>query len=167
MNAKKILVIIGAALVVAVAGYVVYANVVLPKIKTAAPAATDTNKREEVDLNSLDLTKVDFPVNEEADIRVRIDSNLGPILVDRAGATLYFFSEDGNLTSNCENECAAKHPPFILTEGFSIGSYIGKTAVSFFTRKDGSIQMAYKDKPLYTSSEVVPEVNDTWSIARP
>ena len=172
MNTKKIAIIAGIAIVLLLAGYVVYSGVV-NKSEPEQEGNQTTGGNEQVNLETLDLTTVDIPDQPDADIRIRIDDDFGPMLINRSGMTLYFNSTDENLESNCSAECAAEYLPF-SPESLSIGSYIGKNAVSMFTRSDGSSQASYEGKPLYAFSgdKAAGDVNGAtedgvWLIAQP
>ncbi len=72
-------------------------------------------------------------------------SDAGNILTDASGMTLYKFAKDQPGTSNCYDACAAKWPPFLATaEDHTSGEY------SIIKRKDGTLQWAYQNAPLYT-----------------
>lgn len=172
MNTKKIAIIAGIAIVLLLAGYVIYSGVT-NKSEPEQEGNQTTGGNEQVDLETLDLTTIDIPDQPDTDIRIRIDDDFGPMLVNRSGMTLYFYSKDGNMESNCSGECAVQHPPLSL-ESISIGSYIGKTAVSTFTKIDGSSQTSYEGKPLYTFSgdKAAGDVNGAtedgvWLLAQP
>jgi predicted lipoprotein with Yx(FWY)xxD motif len=173
MNTKKIAIIAGIAIIILLAGYVIYSGVTNRSEEPEQQNNQNTEESGQVDLETLDLTTVDIPDQPDTDIRIRIDDDFGPMLVGRSGITLYFHSEDGNMESNCSGECAIQYPPF-FSETISIGSYIGKTAVSTFTRSDGSLQISYEGKPLYTFSGDVAagDINGVtedgvWLMAQP
>jgi predicted lipoprotein with Yx(FWY)xxD motif len=68
------------------------------------------------------------------------------MLVDGSGMTLYTFDKDtmGSGKSACNGPCAALWPPAMAAAGAKAeGDY------SVVTRDDGSMQWAYKGKPLY------------------
>ncbi|MGH1541054.1 MAG: COG4315 family predicted lipoprotein [Arenicella sp.] len=67
------------------------------------------------------------------------------VLTDKAGMTLYTFDKDSAGVSNCYGGCAQKWPPFTASENAAL-----KPGWSIIQRKDGSMQWAYKDQPLYT-----------------
>ncbi|PRD42518.1 hypothetical protein C5748_15525 [Phyllobacterium phragmitis] len=68
----------------------------------------------------------------------------GEVLTDAKGMTLYTFDKDTKDMSNCYDQCAAKWPPLVAAEGASPdGDY------TLVERKDGTMQWAYEDKPLY------------------
>jgi predicted lipoprotein with Yx(FWY)xxD motif len=76
--------------------------------------------------------------------------DLGTIIVNSEGLTLYDFHKDKGGTSACYGACAAAWPP-LLTEGEpkaeagAMASQLGTT-----NRKDGSVQVTYNGWPLYT-----------------
>ena len=81
--------------------------------------------------------------------------NLGKVLVDPEGRTLYFFEKDPHSlysaqSSACYGACAENWPP-LLTEGepeAEDGAY--PTKLSTLKRKDGTLQVTYYGHPLYT-----------------
>jgi predicted lipoprotein with Yx(FWY)xxD motif len=76
--------------------------------------------------------------------------DLGAIIVNTEGLTLYDFHKDKGGTSACYGACAGAWPP-LLTEGEpkaeagAMASRLGTTK-----RKDGSVQVTYNGWPLYT-----------------
>lgn len=78
---------------------------------------------------------------------------LGMVLVDAEGFTVYNFDKDRGTTSSCYGACAEFWPP-VTTEGAptsgegAVSSKLGTTK-----RKDGTVQVTYAGRPLYTFSE--------------
>lgn len=75
------------------------------------------------------------------------DSDLGTILVDGEGMTLYVFDNDSDGESSCYDSCAETWPPFtgeVSAEGEVDASLMGTTE-----RDDGTTQVTYNDMPLY------------------
>jgi len=76
--------------------------------------------------------------------------DLGTIIVDSEGLTLYDFHKDKGGVSSCYGACAGAWPP-LLTEGEpqaeagAMASQLGTTK-----RKDGTVQVTYNGWPLYT-----------------
>lgn len=68
------------------------------------------------------------------------------LLTNPAGMTLYVFDNDpaGTGKSVCNGDCAAKWPPLAAAETDRPGG-----DYSVVRRDDGSLQWAYKGKPLY------------------
>jgi predicted lipoprotein with Yx(FWY)xxD motif len=76
-------------------------------------------------------------------------TNLGRILVDANGRTLYLFEKDKGATSTCNGACASIWPP--LTAGKAKAG-TGVTAAELGTtkRSDGKTEITYDGHPLYT-----------------
>jgi predicted lipoprotein with Yx(FWY)xxD motif len=68
------------------------------------------------------------------------------VLVDAKGMTVYTFDKDSadSGKSACSGRCAENWPPV------QAGSAAPAAPYSIVTRDDGSKQLAYKGKPLYT-----------------
>jgi predicted lipoprotein with Yx(FWY)xxD motif len=67
------------------------------------------------------------------------------VLEDSKGMTLYTSDKDADDKSNCNAKCAMAWPPLAAAAGAkSMGDW------TVVTRDDGSMQWAYKGKPLYT-----------------
>jgi predicted lipoprotein with Yx(FWY)xxD motif len=83
-------------------------------------------------------------------VKVATDPQLGKILVDSKGMTLYLYSRDTKGVSNCYNQCETNWP--ILrppASGAPTGSSdIGGT-LGVIDRTDGTKQVTYNDIPLY------------------
>lgn len=93
----------------------------------------------------------------------------GPVLTDSKGMTLYVFDRDSGGKSACNGQCAANWPPLMAPAGAKpMGDY------TVITRDDGSMQWAYKGKPLYgwakdgkPGDTTGDGVNNVWHVARP
>ena len=76
-------------------------------------------------------------------------SGLGQILVDGRGLTLYLFEADKTAGSTCYSSCATNWPP-LLTQGTPVaGMGAVQSLLGTSTRRDGSIQVTYNNRPLY------------------
>jgi predicted lipoprotein with Yx(FWY)xxD motif len=76
--------------------------------------------------------------------------DLGTILVDSEGRTLYDFHKDKGGTSSCYGACAGAWPP-LLTEGDPQAQGAAERSMLGTTkRKDGTVQVTYNGWPLYT-----------------
>ena len=86
---------------------------------------------------------------DEALIQVHQDPDLGAILVDAEGMTLYLFTPDTTAgESACYDQCAENWP--IVTPELATGLAPGIPGeLSTFERTDGTQQVAYNDIPLY------------------
>jgi len=82
-------------------------------------------------------------------VKVMNTPDLGKVIVDAEGMTMYDFHKDKGTTSSCYGACAEAWPP-LLTEGepTAMGgaeaSLLGTTM-----RKDGTTQVTYNGHPLY------------------
>lgn len=74
----------------------------------------------------------------------KLHTGVGDVLVGPKGMTLYTFDNDKAGVSNCYDACAVNWPPFFAAEGADRSG-----AFSVITRKDGKMQWAYNDMPLY------------------
>ncbi|HEX3042690.1 MAG TPA: hypothetical protein VHP56_11445 [Solirubrobacterales bacterium] len=101
---------------------------------------------------------------------------LGIILYDLSGHTLYTFSKDEGGASSCYGACAKTWPP-ALTEGKPrADGEASPGKVGATKRKDGTVQLTYAGHPLYThAGEKQTETNGngarafggTWFAIRP
>jgi len=78
-------------------------------------------------------------------------TNLGKILVNSKGRTLYLFQPDSGTTSACADACAAAWPP-LTSATPKIGKGAKASLASTATRSDGKPQVIYNGHPLYTFS---------------
>jgi predicted lipoprotein with Yx(FWY)xxD motif len=75
------------------------------------------------------------------------DSDLGEIVVDESGLTLYSFAPDTETTSACTGGCADAWPP--LVGPAEAGDGVDSALLGTITRDDGSTQATYGGHPLY------------------
>lgn len=97
------------------------------------------------------------------------DSDLGPILTDGDGNTLYLFIPDAQGDPTCYDACEANWPPLVgdATAGEGTDASLFGTA----TRTDGSTQVTYNGWPLYYfAADAAPGdtngqgLNDVWFV---
>ncbi|HEY1355364.1 MAG TPA: hypothetical protein VGF09_03530 [Solirubrobacterales bacterium] len=79
--------------------------------------------------------------------------DLGQVIVNAEGMTLYDFHKDKGTTSACYGECEKYWPPMTTSgeakaKGGAQASMLGTTE-----RKDGTMQVTYAGHPLYTFAE--------------
>jgi predicted lipoprotein with Yx(FWY)xxD motif len=89
---------------------------------------------------------------QPATVGVANNSNLGKILVDSQGRTLYLFQKDSGTTSSCTGACAAAWPPLRANGQPTVGSGTNASMVGTTARSDGNPQVTYNGHPLYTYS---------------
>jgi predicted lipoprotein with Yx(FWY)xxD motif len=77
------------------------------------------------------------------------DGDLGKILVDSRGRTLYLFGKDSGTRSACFGKCAANWPPLRVSGRPTEGSGANPALVATTARPDGNPQVTYNGHPLY------------------
>ena len=79
------------------------------------------------------------------------DSDLGQVLVDPDGMTLYMFvpDEEANGEPTCYDECADAWPAFEATGEPSAGTGLDQSLLGVVERTDGAEQVTYNNLPLY------------------
>lgn len=75
-------------------------------------------------------------------------TDLGPILVDGDGMTLYLFDNDSEGESACYDSCAETWPPLVGGEATATGD-ADPSLLGTVERDDGSVQVTYAGHPLY------------------
>jgi predicted lipoprotein with Yx(FWY)xxD motif len=78
------------------------------------------------------------------------NSNLGQILVDSQGRSLYLFGADAGTNSTCTSAgCVAEWPPLIANGTPQVGVGLPANELGTTTRADGHQQITYAGHPLY------------------
>jgi predicted lipoprotein with Yx(FWY)xxD motif len=80
------------------------------------------------------------------------NENLGKILVDSKGRTLYLFQKDSGAKSACTGACAVEWPPLRATGKPTVGGGANASVVATSARSDGKPQVTYNGHPLYLFS---------------
>jgi predicted lipoprotein with Yx(FWY)xxD motif len=75
---------------------------------------------------------------------------LGAILTDSKGNTVYVFAKDSKGMSNCNGACASVWPPVTTTGKPTAGNGVLASKLGTTKRSDGSTQITYGGRPLYT-----------------
>jgi predicted lipoprotein with Yx(FWY)xxD motif len=101
------------------------------------------------------------------------DSDLGQIVVDSEGRTLYVFLVDEGSESTCYDDCEANWPP-LTVEGDPTGDGVDASLLGTTEREDGTTQVTLDGHPLYyfAADETVDDVNgqgmgDVWYVVSP
>lgn len=82
-----------------------------------------------------------------------LGGDVGSVLVDSKGFTLYYFEKDKGGKSACYGPCAAGWPP-LTTEGAPEGlGGVQASKLGTTKRNDGTMQVTYAGWPLYTFVE--------------
>ena len=102
------------------------------------------------------------------------ESDLGQILVDGEGRTLYMFKPDTDGTSTCYDECEANWPPLMVTGDITVGEGLDASLFTTTERTDGSTQVKAGAWPLYYfANDAAPgdtngqDVGDVWYVVSP
>lgn len=100
------------------------------------------------------------------------ESDLGTILVDPDGFTLYVFTADSGGESACYDDCAGAWPP--VPADTAIGSDLDASLFGSISRTDGIEQLTINGMPLYRyAPDESPGdtngqgVNDVWFVVDP
>jgi predicted lipoprotein with Yx(FWY)xxD motif len=89
------------------------------------------------------------PKGKVAVVKVTNTPDLGKVIVESKGMTLYDFHKDKGTTSACYGECAGAWPP-LLTAGESKATGGAEQSLLGTTkRKDGTVQVTYNGHPVY------------------
>ena len=84
-----------------------------------------------------------------ATIGVAGNGNLGKILVDSKGRTVYLFQKDTGTKSTCSGACAFDWPPVTTTSKPTAGTGVTASMLGTTKRSDGKTQVTYSGHPLY------------------
>jgi predicted lipoprotein with Yx(FWY)xxD motif len=77
------------------------------------------------------------------------NSDLGNVLVDGRGRTLYLFGADTGTKSACSGACAVNWPPLVASGTATVGNGAKASFVGTSTRSDGKQQVTYNGHPVY------------------
>lgn len=87
--------------------------------------------------------------SDQATISTASAGNLGTILVDSQGRTLYLFGKDSGTKSACFGPCASAWPPLRDASRPTVGGGLNVALVGTTSRSDGMPQVTYNGHPLY------------------
>src|ERR1700738_2965958 len=77
-------------------------------------------------------------------------TQLGQVLVDANGQTVYLFVADKGTASSCNSASCVQYWPPVLTNGApQAGSGVNASLLGTTTRADGSVEVSYAGHPLY------------------
>jgi predicted lipoprotein with Yx(FWY)xxD motif len=86
---------------------------------------------------------------DTATIGLANNGNLGKILVDSKGDTVYLFQKDTGTKSTCFGKCAVNWPPLDASSKPTEGSGADPAMVGTTSRPGGKSQVTYNGHPLY------------------
>jgi predicted lipoprotein with Yx(FWY)xxD motif len=84
-----------------------------------------------------------------ATVDAQSSGELGKILVDSKGRTLYLFEKDTGPKSTCSGACAAAWPPFTTSGKPKAGAGVKASMLGTTARSDGTREVTYNGHPLY------------------
>jgi predicted lipoprotein with Yx(FWY)xxD motif len=103
--------------------------------------------------------------------------DLGKILVDSRGRTLYVLSADSALKSRCFGACARNWPPLRASGKPTVGTGLKASKVRTIRRSDGKPQVTYNRHPLYrfvgdtkpgqTNGQGIVAFGGRWTVVSP
>jgi predicted lipoprotein with Yx(FWY)xxD motif len=76
-------------------------------------------------------------------------TELGRVLVDTSGRTLYLFEKDKGAMSTCSGACASIWPPLTASKA-NAGIGVAAAKLGTAKRSDGNTEVTYAAHPLYT-----------------
>jgi predicted lipoprotein with Yx(FWY)xxD motif len=87
---------------------------------------------------------------QSATVGVANIGQLGEIVVDSMGRTLYLFQKDAGTSSACTGACAVQWPPLAAASTPVAGTGLEAAQVATIRRQDGTSQVTYNGHPLYS-----------------
>lgn len=101
------------------------------------------------------------------------DTELGEVLVDEAGLSLYGFTDDADGVPTCDDACADAWPP-VIVDSAELPEGLDAATFSVAERSDGTFQLVAGEWPLYRfAGDAAPgDINGqdsggTWFLAAP
>jgi predicted lipoprotein with Yx(FWY)xxD motif len=140
----------------------------------AAPSVAPPSVEETTAPASEEPTANESPSGSgEATVMVA-ESDLGQILVDGEGRTLYLFTPDEAGEPTCYEGCAQAWPPLLAEGEITVGEGLDDADFSTATRTDGGEQVKIGTWPLYYfANDAAPGdtngqgLNDVWYVVSP
>ncbi len=139
-----------------------------PSAATASPAVAATNTSSAAEATASPVvaatstgavagttatSEASVPVTGQAEVRAVANFDYGPILVNGDGLPLYIFAQDtqnGDASACTDEACTANWTP-LTTEGTATaGPGAIQSLLGTITREDGTAQVTYNGRPLYT-----------------
>lgn len=112
----------------------------------SAPAEAESTTESKPAAETKPAPKPKGPV---AVVQVMNTPDLGKVIVDSKGMTLYDFHKDKGTTSACYGECAAAWPPLLTSGTPKAAGGAQQTLLGTTKRKDGTVQVTYNGHPVY------------------
>ena len=119
----------------------------------------------------MSVTATAVQAQEAATVQVSQHAELGNIITDSDGGTLYLFTPDERNVSNCSGGCAQAWPPLVADGDPVAEEGVSADHLGTITRVDGSSQVTFNGWPLYrfASDEQPGDANgqgsgDVWFV---
>jgi len=145
-----------------------------PAATPAAPTVAPTDVPVVEPTAEPTMAPTEAAVMEEPTINVAEDPNLGQILVDGKGMTLYMFTKDEADKSNCEGGCLTAWPPLVTSGSAVAGEGVDQAMIGTAELPDGRMIVTYNHMPLYYwQKDTKPgdvtgqDVNQVWYVVSP
>ena len=121
-----------------------------------------------------DTEKPVVVVKEMAKVVVVEHDQLGAMLTDVAGRSLYLLARDQRNVSTCTGICAREWPPLLTVDDPVAGDGVAVEILGTINRDDGSRQVTYDGRPLYRfAGDDKPgdtnghDIGDVWFVVNP
>lgn len=102
------------------------------------------------------------------------ESDLGTILTDADGRTVYVFLNDSGEESTCYEDCAQNWPALEVEDDPQAGEGVDASLLGTTERRGGALQVTYGDRPLYYfAGDAQPGdtngqgIGDVWFVVSP
>jgi predicted lipoprotein with Yx(FWY)xxD motif len=148
-------------------------SVAAPSAASTSPSASATESATDEPSPTEEATESPTDTAGEATVGVA-QSDLGEILVDGEGRTLYAFTPDEGGEPTCYDDCATNWPPLVVTGDITVGEGLDDGDFSTVERTDGAMQVKAGDWPLYSfANDAAPgDTNgqgaaDRWFVVSP
>ncbi|MCH8206515.1 MAG: DUF4382 domain-containing protein [Chloroflexi bacterium] len=140
-------------------------------------SATEVGETEAAEVGTTNVTAAPAAIaTGKSTVTVAEHPDLGTILVDGEGFTLYLLTQDEPGVSTCTGGCATSWPPLIASGDISdlAGAGVTPELLTTVTRDDGSTHVVYNGHPLYNfAADRNPEdakgqkVGGVWFVVSP
>jgi predicted lipoprotein with Yx(FWY)xxD motif len=114
---------------------------------SSTPASVDAGESAPASVGTESMAPASEGASGDAAV-LAAESDLGQILTDADGLTIYFFANDTEGVSNCADDCLANWPPVEAsgtpTAGDGVSAELGT-----ITRDDGTTQLTVNGFPAY------------------
>ena len=120
-----------------------------------SPAATVTPSTEQTPDGGTSDEGTSVSTSSKSPLRAAEHPELGTLLVDGEGFTLYMRNNDAPDLSTCTQLCAKTWPPLLASGELRemAGEGVDPDLLASFKRFDGTQQVSYNRRPLYNYSE--------------